>query len=743
VEKLRSIIERLNDRGFLKEGHLRRFFFISMAIAVSIPLYHVLFIHPLFTELLTQSEKDDGVTIAEHLASEVKLAKSEMGRTVLLEDSVNYLVAAKGHFGLEKIKVYSRTAECVFSTQADEIGYTNTGAHFQAELANGEVHAEVVGKGMNSIEGEKMRRDVVEVYVPLRKDRELLGAFEIYYDISKTSAQLDRLLHYSLGLLVALAACFVAVVTTALYKGNQSIVGRRRAEKALQDAHDTLEKRVEERTRELLRAKEQLQVEVEVRKQSEKAIEKSKSTLQGVFDAISDPLVMLDENLRIGMLNKAAIRYYRISDYQTAIGRPCYEVILENTPSALCDGCPLRDTFSGGRTMEFERQGLFDPDRIEQVTFYPTEEKPGESKSCIIRITDITEQKRAEESLRKAYSEIKSLKDRLEAENIYFRKEITTKHQFDHIIGQSNAFKYVLFRAEQVAPQNTTVLVLGETGTGKELIAAAIHRMSPRKDRPLVTVNCAALPANLIESELFGREKGAFTGADTRQVGRFELADGSTLCLDEIGELPMEVQAKLLRAIEHSEFQRLGSSSTIKVDVRIVATTNRNLEEEVRMGRFRQDLYYRLNVFPLTVPPLRQRKEDIPLLVQVFAERFARELGKEITAIPRETMKALEDYDWPGNVRELENVIERSVILCSGSVLQLADKLENPTISPSSDLRTLEDMEREQILRTLAETRWRINGVKGAAAILGLHPSTLRARMQKLGIRRPEIETSV
>ena len=214
--------------------------------------------------------------------------------------------------------------------------------------------------------------------------------------------------------------------------------------------------------------------------------------------------------------------------------------------------------------------------------------------------------------LRTALSEIKTLKDQLEAENIYFRQEIKMKHQFDHILGQSDGLKYVLYRAEQVAPTNTTVLILGETGTGKELIAAAIHNMSPRKDRPMITVNCAALPANLMESELFGREKGAFTGADTRQVGRFEVANGSTLCLDEIGELPLEVQAKLLRAIQHNEFERLGSSHTIKVDVRIVATTNRNLEEEVRKGRFRQDLYYRLNVFPITVPPLTAAERRHP-----------------------------------------------------------------------------------------------------------------------------------
>ena len=312
------------------------------------------------------------------------------------------------------------------------------------------------------------------------------------------------------------------------------------------------------------------------------------------------------------------------------------------------------------------------------------------------------------------------------------------KQQFGHIIGQSDGLKYVLYRAEQVAPANTTVLVLGETGTGKELIAAAIHNMSPRKDRLLITVNCAALPANLIESELFGREKGAFTGSDSRQVGRFEVANGSTLCLDEIGELPLEMQAKLLRVIQHGEFERLGSSHTIKVDVRIVATTNRNLEEEVQKGRFRQDLYYRLNVFPITVPPLRQRKEDIPLLTQAFIERCAKKMGKRITSVQKKTMKTLQDYPWPGNIRELESVLERAVILCSGPVLQLADKLEIASLPVVSTIRTLEAVERNQIRKILLETRWRIEGKDGSAAILGLHPSTLRARMHKLGIFRPE-----
>jgi PAS domain S-box-containing protein len=340
--------------------------------------------------------------------------------------------------------------------------------------------------------------------------------------------------------------------------------------------------------------------------------------------------------------------------------------------------------------------------------------------------------------LRTALSEIKMMKDQLEAENIYLRQEHKTKHQFENIIGQSDGLKYVLYRAQQVAPANTTILILGETGTGKELIAAAIHNMSPRKERPLITVNCAALPGNLIESELFGREKGAFTGADIRRMGRFEIANGSTICLDEIGELPLDLQGKLLRVIQHSEFERLGSSQTIKVDVRVIATTNRNLEDEVRQGRFRQDLFYRLNVFPITVPPLRQRKDDIPLMVDAFMERYSRKLGKQITKIQKETMKKLQDYPWPGNVRELESIIERAVILCPGPFLQLADKLEISSPVLSSAMRTLEDTDRSQILKILTETKWRIEGKDGAAAILGIHPSTLRARLHKLEIGRPD-----
>ena len=294
----------------------------------------------------------------------------------------------------------------------------------------------------------------------------------------------------------------------------------------------------------------------------------------------------------------------------------------------------------------------------------------------------------------------------------------------------------MLYKIEQVAETVSSVLILGETGTGKELVARAIHQLSKRKDRPLVKVNCAALSASLIESELFGHERGAFTGAAGRKLGRFELANGATLFLDEIGELPLDLQAKLLRVIQEGEFERLGSSKTIKVDVRIIAATNRNMKAEIEKGTFREDLWYRLNVFPITVPPLRQRKEDIPALVEHFVNGISHKLGKPITSIPSVTMKKLQDYYWPGNVRELANVIERGVINTPGSVLQIVDQLEQPISDPTSSPRSLEEVEREHIISVLDDTSWKIEGSNGAARILGIHPSTLRTRMAKLGVQR-------
>jgi transcriptional regulator with GAF, ATPase, and Fis domain len=286
---------------------------------------------------------------------------------------------------------------------------------------------------------------------------------------------------------------------------------------------------------------------------------------------------------------------------------------------------------------------------------------------------------------------------------------------------------------------NATVLLIGETGTGKGVVARAIHSSSARKDRPMITVNCASLPANLIESELFGRERGAFTGADARQMGRFELADGGTIFLDEIGEMPLELQSKLLRVIQDGEFERLGNPRTIKVNVRIIAASNRNLEEEIKNGRFREDLFYRLNVFPITIPPLRQRKEDIPLLVNHFVAKFNKKIGKKIDSVSKDTLNTLQEYHWPGNVRELESVIERAIITSQGTALQVLDRFESFRKSgepAEQDVKALAELEQDHILQVLQKTGWRIEGKSGAAILLGLNPSTLRARMQKYGIVR-------
>ena len=348
-------------------------------------------------------------------------------------------------------------------------------------------------------------------------------------------------------------------------------------------------------------------------------------------------------------------------------------------------------------------------------------------------LRDITAGRRDEEALRRSYAEIEQLKDRLQAETEYLRAEIGVTQDHVEVTGQSVAIRKVMRLVEQVAPTDSSVLLRGETGTGKERVALAIHRLSRRRSHVMVKVNCAALPSGLVESELFGREKGAFTGALTRQIGRFEVANGSTLFLDEIGELSLDVQAKLLRVLEAGEFERLGSPRTIKVDVRLIAATNRDLVEAIRQGRFREDLYYRLNVFPILVPPLRERAEDIPLLVWTFLEEFCSRMGKKITQVPRRTMEALQRHTWPGNVRELRNVIEHAAIITTGDTLRVPMLGEAaPVAAPS---KTLADAEREHILRALERAGGRIKGPKGAAAELGLNPATLYSRMKRLGLR--------
>jgi len=309
---------------------------------------------------------------------------------------------------------------------------------------------------------------------------------------------------------------------------------------------------------------------------------------------------------------------------------------------------------------------------------------------------------------------------------------------YDGLVGDSDVLQYVMFRVDQVAATTATVLLLGETGTGKELLAREIHRRSPRRARPLVIVNCAALPANLIESELFGRERGAFTGAHATQVGRFELANRGTLLLDEIGELPLEVQPKLLRVLQEGQLERLGSPRTIDVDVRVIASTNRDLGEEMRQGRFRSDLYYRLNVFPITLPSLRDRRQDIPGLVTHLVARLSKTLQKPIETIPPHVIRTLEQYNWPGNVRELENVLQRAIILSPARTLVLGDAwMPAGQVGPIADISSLVEVERRHIHTVLESTRWRIEGKGGAAQLLALKPSTLRSRMQKLGIARP------
>ena len=387
-----------------------------------------------------------------------------------------------------------------------------------------------------------------------------------------------------------------------------------------------------------------------------------------------------------------------------------------------------------GRATNFEAEATTKTDRHIHVLFSAKQV----GNDIVGMVMDITDRKQAETKLQEAYTEIEQLHMQLLAETAYLQEEIKLEHNFESIIGNSAAIQYVLYKVEQVAETDTNVLVLGETGTGKELISRAIHNRSLRKARSLVKVNCATLPSHLIESELFGHERGAFTDAQTRQMGRFEVADGTSIFLDEIGEMSLELQTKLLRVIQDGEFERLGSPRMIKVDVRVIAATNRDLEAEIRKGRFREDLFYRLNVFPITAPPLRDRTEDIPLLVESFVEKGSKRMGKSIELIPEVVMKKLQDYPWPGNVRELENVIERTVINSSGPKLRLADDLAGPAPKEMpTPLKSLQAIETDHIIRVLDETNWRIDGPKGAALILDMNPSTLRSRLRKLGIKKP------
>ena len=482
-----------------------------------------------------------------------------------------------------------------------------------------------------------------------------------------------------------------------------------------------------------------------------------------VLGSVRESLVVLDSDLKVVKANHSFYRTFKVKPEETE-GVLIYDLgnrqwDIPKLKELLEDILPRNSTFNdfevehtfesiGRKVMHLNARRIYRESEQNQIILLAIEdvtereyykrhlEELVEIRTAEIR-TAREEAEKGKQIAEAALFEIKKLKNQLETERAYLQEEIKLEYNHENIIGQSDGVNYVLYKIEQIAPTDTIVLILGETGTGKELVARAIHGLSLRKDRAFVKINCATLPSNLIESELFGHEKGAFTGAHARHLGRFEIANGATLFLDEIGELPLELQPKLLRVVQDGEFERLGGSHTIKVDVRIVAATNRNLEEEVRKDRFRDDLWYRLNIFPITMPPLRDRLDDIPLLVDFYVKKISKRMGKSIEIIPTSAMNVLQNYHWPGNVRELENVLERAVINSSGPKLRLVDELKTQKRDLSATQETLEVVEREHIMRILEQTQWKVSGKNGAAEILGLNRSTLRARMRKLGIRKP------
>jgi PAS domain S-box-containing protein len=477
-------------------------------------------------------------------------------------------------------------------------------------------------------------------------------------------------------------------------------------------------------------------VDITDRKLVEEAVRESETLFRHMADSSAMLIWTADENMLCTYFNQRVLDFTG-RNMEELCGEGWLEIVheddVERCVETYVSGYESKKPF----ILEYRLRRADDEFRWLYDTGVPRFASNREFLGYIGSAVDITDRRNAEQALQIAHAEVSKLKNQLEAENVYLQEEIKLAHSVDDIVGESHAIKYVLFKIAQVSQTDTTALILGETGTGKELVARAIHNQSGRKDRPLVKLNCAALSASLIESELFGHEKGAFTGAQTRKIGRFELADGATLFLDEIGELPLELQPKLLRVVQEGEFERLGGTRTIKVDVRLLAATNRNLKDEVEKGTFREDLWYRLNVFPLTVPPLRQRKEDIPAMVEHFVRAYSRKVGKTITSISSATLRKLNDHSWPGNVRELANVIERAVVNAQGPILHIADQFEQSRPEKEPDLtRTLEEIERDYIIRVLDSTGWKVRGDKGAALVLGLNPSTLRTRMLKLGIQK-------
>ncbi|MFC1829318.1 sigma 54-interacting transcriptional regulator [Thermodesulfobacteriota bacterium] len=472
------------------------------------------------------------------------------------------------------------------------------------------------------------------------------------------------------------------------------------------------------------------------RNHTKQKLNEERERMAVILSMLNTGLALINPDLTIAWVNAET---EKILPWEELVGKVCYEAAAKREEP--CEDCGALMAFSDGQIHETFRQSPVDG-KWHHIVSIPIKDDNGTIVNVLESVTDITTLKQTEQDLEHAVKELEELKDQLEAENIYLKEEVRTVQGFKEIVGKSNPLLYVLSKVEQVAETDATVLIEGETGTGKELIARAIHQASPRSGRPFVKVNCAAVPYQLIENELFGHEPGAFTGADHLHRGRFELSGGGTILLDEISEIPLDLQAKLLGVLQEKKFERIGGSKTLSVDVRIIVATNRNLSDEIAAGRFRTDLFYRLNVFPITVPPLRNRRGDIPLLVEHFVAMFAPRIGKTIDQIPQTIMERLVAYHWPGNVRELRNVIERAVITCPGPELRLPERIGADVPAPEqvvesgNDLLTLEEMERRHILKALKTTGWRISGDKGAAKILNINPSTLRNRMKKLGLKK-------
>ncbi len=467
----------------------------------------------------------------------------------------------------------------------------------------------------------------------------------------------------------------------------------------------------------------------------EKRLLESERRYRDLYEEAPNAYVAIGADRRLLTVNHRATQLLGVSASEL-VGRPVLELFAETPAGRARAEESLRAGFAGeevsGRELEMRRRD--GRPLWVSVWMRPLRGPDGRISALHSIWVDITDRVLAEAE-----------RARLQEQNLYLQEEIKSVHNFEEIVGRSPALLAVLDKVSRVAATDATVLITGETGTGKELIARAIHSRSRRAARPLIKVNCAALPGGLVESELFGHEKGAFTGAIARRIGRFELADGGTLFLDEIGELPLETQAKLLRVLQEHEIERVGGGAAIHVDVRIIAATNRDLIKSVREKTFREDLYYRLSVFPVALPPLRERAEDIPMLVRFLVERFAARIGKRLEGVSRETMRRLASYRWPGNIRELENVLERAIILASGPVLEFEIDGERPPALAAAEgpaPTSLEEVERRHILDILGQTNWVIEGSRGAAGLLGLHPNTLRSRLKKLGIVRSSHDPS-